>query len=105
MAKLQGLLFGLATLVLVVVSTFFFTKTWLPALVSDRGRHRPRHVVSLVVTGVVFIATNLLPRLVRLALPGRAGRRAPPTGTTTRARVDLDPGHRRDHARLHRSTP
>ena len=36
MAKLQGLLFGLATLVLVVVATFYFTKTWLPPLKSDR---------------------------------------------------------------------
>ena len=59
MAKLQGLLFGLATLLLVALATFFFTKTWLPTLVSDRGAIDQAIMVSLVVTGVVFIATNL----------------------------------------------
>jgi cytochrome c oxidase subunit 2 len=59
MSKLQGLLFGLATLLLVALATFFFTKTWLPNLVSDRGAIDSAMMVSLVVTGVVFIATNL----------------------------------------------
>jgi len=60
MPKLQGLLFGLATLLLVVVSTFFFTKDWLPPLKSDRGAIDHAIWVTLVVTGAVFIATNLL---------------------------------------------
>jgi cytochrome c oxidase subunit 2 len=59
MSKLQGLLFGLATLLLVAVATFFFTKSWLPTLVSDRGAIDGALMLSLVVTGVVFIATNL----------------------------------------------
>ena len=46
MAKLQGLLFGLATVVLVVVSTFYFIKDWMPPLKSDRGRDRPGHLRS-----------------------------------------------------------
>jgi cytochrome c oxidase subunit 2 len=59
MSKLQGLLFGLATLLLVALATYFFTKTWLPTLVSDRGAIDSAMMVSLVVTGIVFIATNL----------------------------------------------
>jgi cytochrome c oxidase subunit 2 len=60
MAKLQGLLFGLATLLLVGVSTFLFTKTWLPPLVSNRAAIDHSMWWSLIVTGVVFIGTNLL---------------------------------------------
>jgi cytochrome c oxidase subunit 2 len=60
MAKLQGLLFGLATVVLVAVSTFYFTKSWLPPLNSDRVAIDHAIWVSLVLTGAVFIATNLL---------------------------------------------
>ncbi len=61
MGKLQGLLFGLATLVLVVVSTWLFaTRSWLPELVSNRGAIDRSMWWTLVVTGVVFIATNLL---------------------------------------------
>ena len=60
MSKLQGLLFGLATLVLVVVATAAFTRTWQTPLVSDRAAIDHAMWVSLVVTGVVFIITNLL---------------------------------------------
>ena len=60
MAKLQGLLFGLATLVLVVLATFFFTKDWLPPLKSERGAIDSALWITLVVTGAVFIATNLV---------------------------------------------
>jgi cytochrome c oxidase subunit 2 len=60
MSKLQGLLFGLATVVLVVVATALFTRPWLPRLVSDRQPIDDAIWLSLVVTGVVFIATNLL---------------------------------------------
>lgn len=60
MAKLQGLLWALATLLLVVLATFFFTKTWLPPLNSDRGAIDDAIWITLVVTGAVFIATNLL---------------------------------------------
>jgi cytochrome c oxidase subunit 2 len=60
MAKLQGLLFGLATLVLVVVATVLFTKDWLPPLKSDRIAIDHALSITLVVTGLVFIVTNLL---------------------------------------------
>ena len=60
MAKLQGLLFGLATLVLVVVATFYFTKTWLPPLKSDRIAIDHALAITLAVTGLVFIITNLM---------------------------------------------
>jgi cytochrome c oxidase subunit 2 len=60
MSKLQGLLFALATLVLVVAATLLFTRDWLPPLVSDRAAIDNAIWVSLLVTGVVFIATNLL---------------------------------------------
>jgi cytochrome c oxidase subunit 2 len=60
MARVQGLLFGLATLVLVVVSTFLFTKDWLPPLKSDRLGIDQAIALTLLVTGLVFIATNLL---------------------------------------------
>jgi len=60
MSKLQGLLFGLATLVLVVVATFLFTKPWLPPLQSDRGAIDDAIWISLAVTGFVFVVTNLM---------------------------------------------
>jgi cytochrome c oxidase subunit II len=61
MGKLQGLLFGLATVVLVVLATWLFaTRSWLPELVSDRGAIDHAMGWSLLVTGVVFILTNLL---------------------------------------------
>jgi cytochrome c oxidase subunit II len=60
MAKLQGLLFALATLVLVGGSTYYFTKDWMPPLKSDRGAIDQSLWITLVVTGLVFIATNLL---------------------------------------------
>jgi len=60
MAKLQGLLFGLATLVLVVVATFLFTKDWLPPLKSDRIAIDHALAITLAVTGLVFIITNLM---------------------------------------------
>jgi cytochrome c oxidase subunit II len=60
MAKVQGLLFGLATLVLVVAATFYFTRPWLPPLKSDRVAIDQAIALSLAVTGVVFILTNLL---------------------------------------------
>mgnify|MGYP003462749657 CR=1 FL=1 len=60
MGKLQGLFFGLATVVLVVVSTWLFVeRSWLTELVSDRGAIDRSMWWTLVVTGVVFIATNL----------------------------------------------
>ena len=38
MSKLQGLLFALATVVLVVVASYYFmARDWLPTLRSDRG--------------------------------------------------------------------
>ena len=37
MGKLQGLLFALATVALVVLSTLYFTRPWMPRLISDRG--------------------------------------------------------------------
>jgi cytochrome c oxidase subunit 2 len=60
MGKLQGLLFALATVALVVVSTVYFTRPWIPRLFSDRGAIDHALWVALVVTGVVFIVTNLM---------------------------------------------
>lgn len=61
MSKLQGLLFGLATLVLVVAATVAFTRPWLPLpLVSDRIAIDEAIGISLLVTGALFILTNLL---------------------------------------------
>lgn len=59
MSRLQGLLFALATVVLVAVSTFYFTRPWLPHLMSDRERIDTSLWWSLLVTGIVFIITNL----------------------------------------------
>lgn len=60
MGKLQGLLFGLATLLLVVLATVFFAKDWLPPLKSDRGAIDHALWTTLLVTGIAFIVTNLL---------------------------------------------
>jgi cytochrome c oxidase subunit 2 len=60
MAKSQGLFFALATLALVVVASYFFGRSWLPPLMSDRVDIDGAIWVSLLVTGVVFIITNLL---------------------------------------------
>jgi cytochrome c oxidase subunit 2 len=61
MSKLQGLLFGVATVILVAVSTYYFmVKSWLPPLHSDRGAIDTAIFWSLLVTGIVFIVTNLL---------------------------------------------
>jgi len=60
MSKLQGLLFALATVVLVVVATVLFARDWLPPLASDRGAIDQAINLTLIVTGVVFIITNLL---------------------------------------------
>lgn len=60
MAKLQGLLFGLATVVLVGISSVLFMKDWMPPLKSDRIAIDHAITITLVVTGLVFIVTNLL---------------------------------------------
>jgi cytochrome c oxidase subunit 2 len=60
MGKLQGLLFALATVALVALSTYYFTRPWLPRLTSDRVAIDQAIWLSLVVTGAVFILTNLL---------------------------------------------
>jgi cytochrome c oxidase subunit 2 len=60
MAKSQGLFFALATLALVLVATFYFGRSWLPPLTSDRVDIDSAIWISLLVTGAVFILTNLL---------------------------------------------
>ena len=60
MAKLQGLLFGLATVALVAISTYYFSRPWLPPLNSERSAIDDAMWLSLVVTGLVFIGTNLM---------------------------------------------
>ena len=60
MKGLQGLMFALAMVSLVVLATYFFMDDWLPPLVSDRGAIDSALWISLVVTGVVFIVTHLL---------------------------------------------
>ena len=73
---LQGLLFGLATVGLVAVSTYYFTKDWLPPLASDRGAIDSAIGITLLVTGVVFIATNLLLAYFGWRFQDRPGARA-----------------------------
>ena len=53
-------MFGLSTLLLVVASTYYFTKEWLPPLVSDRADIDAAIAITLLVTGLVFIVTNLM---------------------------------------------
>src|SRR5688500_16491817 len=60
MRGMQGLLFALATVLLVVVSTYYFTREWLPPLVSDRAEIDSAIAITLLVTGLVFIVTNLM---------------------------------------------
>lgn len=76
MAKAQGLLFALATLVLVVAATLAFTREWLPPLRSDRGAIDSAIWVSLLVTGAVFIVTNLLLAYFSWRFQDSAGARA-----------------------------
>jgi cytochrome c oxidase subunit 2 len=60
MSRLQGLLFALATLALVVLATFYFTQPWMPPLKSDRLAIDKAIGATLALTGVVFIITNLM---------------------------------------------
>ena len=60
MSRLQGLLFALATLALVVLATFYFTRPWMPPLVSDRLAIDNHIAGTLLLTGIVFIITNLM---------------------------------------------
>jgi cytochrome c oxidase subunit II len=64
MSKLQGLLFGLATVVLVVWSSYLFISppngSWLVPMHSNRVGIDNAIGWSLLVTGIVFILTNLL---------------------------------------------
>jgi len=65
MSRLQGLLFALATLVLVGLATFYFAagwhgQPWMPPLKSDRLAIDKALTASLLLTGVVFIITNVL---------------------------------------------
>ncbi len=53
-------MFGLATVALVAAATYYFTKDWLPPLASDRIEIDAAIAITLTVTGLVFIATNLL---------------------------------------------
>src|SRR5262249_51445610 len=76
MSKLQGLFFGLATTTLVVLATFFFTKTWLPPLKSDRSAIDDALWLSLMVTGTVFIVVKLLLAWVAFRYQDAPGARA-----------------------------
>jgi cytochrome c oxidase subunit 2 len=76
MAKLQGLLFALATVVLVGLATYYFTQDWLPPLVSDRGAIDRAIWITLAVTGLVFIVTNLLLAWFCFKYQDREGARA-----------------------------
>lgn len=76
MGKLQGLLFALVTLALVVLATLLFTRDWLPPLKSDRGAIDHAIWISLLVTGIVFILTNLLLAYFAWRYQDREGARA-----------------------------
>jgi len=66
MSKLQGLMFGLATVVLVVIGSYLFVshapdgQDWILPLNSNRVGIDVAIGWSLLVTGLVFIVTNLL---------------------------------------------
>ena len=76
MSRLQGLLFALATVVLVAVSTVYFMRPWLPHLASDREAIDHSLWWSLLVTGLVFIATNLVLAWLSWKYQDHAGARA-----------------------------
>ena len=57
---MHGLLFALSTVLLVVASTYYFTRQWLPPLASDRKEIDSAIAITLLVTGLVFIVTNLM---------------------------------------------
>jgi cytochrome c oxidase subunit 2 len=76
MGKVQGFLFALATVALVAVSTFYFTRDWLPPLKSDRVAIDDALWITLVVTGIVFIITNLLLAWFSWRFQDHAGARA-----------------------------
>ena len=82
MAKLQGLLFGLATVVLVGVSTVLFMKDWMPPLKSDRIAID--HAISDHPGGdrSRLHRDEPAPGLVRLPATRTLRARGPPTGTT-----------------------
>jgi cytochrome c oxidase subunit 2 len=73
---LQGLAFGLATVVLVVAATVYFMRPWLPPLASERSDIDAAIAITLLVTGLVFIATNLLLAYFGWRFQDRAGARA-----------------------------
>ena len=76
--ELQGLLFGLATLVLVVARHLLLHEDLAAAPQVRPRRHRPRDWWSRWSSRASSSSlTNLLPRLVRVAVPGRARARAP----------------------------
>ena len=87
MSKLQGLMFGLATVVLVVLATVFFAREWLPPLTSNRGAIDSAMRSTLLVTGLVFIATNLLLAFVAWRYRDREGARAAYWHDNTRLEV------------------
>jgi cytochrome c oxidase subunit 2 len=76
MSKLQGLMFGLATVALVLLASVFFAREWLPPLNSDRGAIDSAMSATLLVTGLVFIATNLLLAFLAWRYSDRAGAKA-----------------------------
>lgn len=73
MAKVHGLLFAVATVVLVAAATFYFARDWMPPLASDRASIDTGIAVTLAVTGVVFILTNLLLAWLTFRYPDRPG--------------------------------
>ena len=76
MRGLQGLLFAVSTVLLVVASTYYFTREWLPPLVSDRGEIDSAIAITLLVTGLVFIVTNLMLAYFGWRFQDRAGARS-----------------------------
>ena len=75
-------------------------RPWMPPLISDRGAIDHAIWVSLVVTGVVFIVTNLLLAWFSWRYQDARGRARHLLARQPQARVDLDAGHGRDPVRL-----
>ena len=101
MAKLQGLLFALATVVLVVVvHVLLHAGTGCRRSSPTAAAIDHAIAITLVVTGVVFIVTNLLLAWFGWRYQDHAGRARRLLARQPEAGVDLDAGHRRHHVRL-----
>ncbi len=60
MSRIQAFLFAGFTILLVVVAVWAFRKPWLPDLAADRAAIDARIYLTMTVTGIAFILTQVL---------------------------------------------